>query len=175
MIVTRITKANNLYKRLDAYKNMQCDMCGRTANLSKAIVEGSMLSVCDGCAKFGNVIAVEKSAEKYKNETPAPVKLIHEETEAIVTDFNLKIKKAREARNLTQERLAVAIAEKESVIHKLESRQMMPLIKLARKLEQFLHIILVTKIKENKNEERKKDVNLKDRALTIGDLIGMKK
>ena len=154
---------------------MQCDMCGRTANLSRAIVEGSMLSVCDNCVRFGNVIEVEKRAEKYKKEMQTPVKLVSEETEAIVTDFNTRIKKAREAKNLTQEKLANAIAEKESVIHKLESRQMMPSIKLARKLEQFLHITIVTRLKEHNGGERRKDVNLKDRELTIGDLIEMQK
>jgi putative transcription factor len=154
---------------------MQCDMCGRTANLSRAIVEGSMLSVCDNCVKFGNVIEVEKRAEKYKTDAQTPVKLVSEETEIIVTDFNTRIKKAREAKNLTQEKLAVAIAEKESVIHKLESRQMMPSIKLARKLEQFLHITIVARLKEGNGGEHRKDVNLKDRELTIGDLIEMQK
>jgi putative transcription factor len=100
--------------------------------------------------------------------------LEEEVTEEIVDDYNIRIKRARELRLLTQEGLARAIAEKESAIHKLESGQLKPNIKLANKLEQFLNIKLTEEHKEEKKQDKKKTIDLKDDSLTIGDLIKFK-
>lgn len=146
-------------------------MCGRENEvLMHAIVEGSMLSVCKNCARFGNVIEVKKPEVKEKRiiakEEPELI-------EYIVKDYAGRIKKAREARELTQENLAKNIAEKESVIHNLESGQLQPSLKLARKLEQFFQIKLIDEYKEE--EAHKKKLDLKDQELTIGDLLRIRK
>lgn len=145
-------------------------MCGKEAELVQAIVEGTMLSVCSNCAKYGNVIEVRKP--EIKKERKAIVKEELEIIEIVVKDYAEKIKKAREAKELTQEKLAKAIAEKESVIQNLESAQLRPSLKLARKLEQFLHVKLIDTHKE---EASKKKFDLKDKSLTIGDLLKIKK
>src|SRR4030043_986163 len=51
---------------------MICDMCGEEKlHLYKAIVEGSLLSVCEKCKKFGEVISIEKpKVEEPKQEKP---------------------------------------------------------------------------------------------------------
>jgi len=65
--------------------------------------------------------------------------------------------------------LAQALAEKESVIHQLETGKLKPSFRLAKKLAVFLNIDLIESVESNKNI--KKDVNLKSESVTIGDLL----
>jgi len=103
-------------------KMPQCEMCGAETKLVDAIVEGTMLSVCQRCAKFGNVVAVRtpvaEKLPKSKLEIAKEVNM-EEEIEAVVPDYSILIKKARERKGLKQEELARAIAEIESVVHKV--------------------------------------------------------
>lgn len=154
-----------------------CDMCGKEEARVKAIIEGSVLEVCSRCAKFGDIIEIKKNIAT--DATPS-MRDIHrqkmveepEEVEIVVQNFAEIIKKARERADLTQEKLGEAIAEKISVIQNVESGHLTPPLALARKFEQFLHIILIATYKP---EYEKKDLNLKDSSLTIGDLIKLKK
>ena len=144
-----------------------CDMCGSETELIHAVVEGVMLNVCENCARHGKVV---KIAEK-KPEPKIQFKSIEEE-EVVVEDCASKIKEARERLNLKQEDLALNLAEKASLIHKIESNQLSPSIELAKKIQDFLNIKLVTKYKE---PVKLKKLNFKDEKLTIGDLINIKK
>ncbi len=53
---------------------MMCEMCGEEKlHLYKAVVEGSIISVCDRCKKFGEVLAIEKpKVEEPKQEKQKP-------------------------------------------------------------------------------------------------------
>lgn len=149
---------------------MQCEMCGREGELVEAIVEGTMLNVCKNCAKFGNVIEVKKPIIKEEVRRVVPVSQI-EEMESVIDDYSSKIKQAREKLGLKQGELAKQIAEKESVIHKVETGGLKPNLRLAKKLEQFLKIKLIEKY----IEEKKKILDFRDSDLTIGDLLRIKK
>ncbi len=144
-----------------------CEICGdKEANI-KAIVEGSLLNVCENCAKFGSTILV-KQIQKKENK---PVKKTTTELVSIINpDYPKLIKSAREKFGLKQKDLALKLNEKESVIHKLETGSLQPTILLARKLEKVLKINLVELY-----EETHEGVNLKDEQLTIGDLLKLKK
>ena len=147
-----------------------CDLCGKKTELMEAIVEGSVLKVCRGCAKFGEVVEIKKSVSEERPKFEP--KIAKEEIiEEIVKDYGLKIKKARESLNFSQKELAKEIAEKESVIHNLESGRLEPSINLARKLEKFLKINLVTTQREEKIEK----VNFNSASITIGDLVKLNK
>jgi len=149
-----------------------CDLCGRDIEKPvDAIVEGAMLSICENCSKFGHVIVVQKP--EIIEEKPEKKIIVEEkeELELISPDYAEKIKKARENLSLKQKQIASKIGEKESVIHKLESGHVKPSITLAKKLENSLNIKLIEKYEEPKEKE----LNFKDRDLTIGDLIKIKK
>lgn len=151
-------------------------MCGEEKlHLYKAIVEGSLLSVCDKCKNFGNVISVEKPKieEQKKAKKPKPKFVDEEKQEVVVDDFAKKIKEAREKMALTQEQMAKSIAEKESIIHKIESNLMVPPMSLIKKLEQFLRVKLIEEFDPNKKPV--KEFSLGDETVTIGDLIRIKK
>ncbi len=130
---------------------MQCDLCGSTKNLVRAKIEGTELIVCQECAKFGTVLGpIKTKPEKPKQE---PVKQptkpsIEEEILIINPDYPAIIKKAREKLGLKQSEFAKLIKEKESVVHKLETGELEPSIKLAKKLEHVLKIKLIEQYHE---------------------------
>lgn len=153
-------------------------MCGaEVEKLYRTLIEGTELMVCHKCSRFGVVKAVVESrslVEKHKKRLIRKSGRDKETTEQqaveidfIIPDYATRVKKAREKKALKQESLAKAIAEKESVIHNIESGRLEPSIELARKLERFLGIKLVEKISDNKQNYKK----LSSKTLTIGDVL----
>jgi putative transcription factor len=152
-----------------------CEMCGAPGPLFRTDIEGSILSVCKDCAKYGKVISAVKEPVKVrpKKEAARPV-VVEKKAEliqVIVEDYAARIKQAREKMGLKQEELAKALAEKEAIIHKLESGKFEPPITLARKLENKLRIKLVEQ-HEEKHETLGKTM---DSGRTIGDVLSMRK
>lgn len=158
-----------------------CDLCGKSTQLMKVEIEKARLNVCSDCAKYGSVL--EKPIE-----VPSPPKQEHsdyvrqaaptvEQVESLIDeDYSLLIKTARERAKLTQEELAKAIAEKENIVHRMENRQQEPTVKIAKKLEQFLHIKLIRKESQNQAPTPVlKEVDFSETELTIGDLLKMHK
>ncbi len=143
-------------------------MCGKEGDLVDAIVEGAVMNVCLGCSDHGSVITINQPVVDKK------MTMIKEDEsvdaiDIVVEDYSDKIKKAREKKGITQEELAKSIAEKESVVHQLESAKLKPNFKLANKLEVFLNITLIDKVETKLKKD--KNVNFKDSTVTIGDLI----
>ncbi|MBT4396909.1 TIGR00270 family protein [archaeon] len=158
-----------------------CEMCGQEARVSEAIVEGSILKVCDKCSKFGEAIEIKRApsrnvrAQRVSFENKKKPVFVNRAMESIVSGYGVKIRKARERMGMKQEQVAKAIAERESVVQKVESGNLEPTLKLAKKFEQFFSIKLVEKKTEEVKEEDMKEFNLRDGGLTIGDLLDLKK
>ena len=154
-----------------------CDMCGREGPTVKAIVDGSMMDVCSRCSKFGNVIEIAPKfevKEQPKQRQVIPVRKPEPQPLLIVVqDYAARVRSAREKMLYNQEELAKAVAEKVSVIQKIESSQLEPPVNVARKLELFLKIMLLEEIK--KDDSKPKRLDFKDNTLTIGDLIRFRK
>ena len=148
-----------------------CELCGKEGDLVDSIVEGAIIGVCVSCSEYSKVVMINKPVVdkklKMKKETEAAGYV-----EVVGEDYSNLIKKAREKKGLKQEDLAKEIAEKESVIHQLESSKLKPNFKLAQKLEVFLGIKILEKVKTN--YEKSPDLNLKDKNLTIGEMISKK-
>ncbi len=143
-------------------------MCGKEGDLVDAIVEGAVMNVCLACSGHGSVITINQPVVERK------MSMIKEDEEVgamdvVVEDYADKIKKSRERKGIKQEDLAKSIAEKESVIHQLESSKLKPNFKLAHKLEVFLGINLVDKVETKLKKE--KNMDFKDNNLTIGDIV----
>ncbi|RLG16974.1 hypothetical protein DRN62_02495 [Nanoarchaeota archaeon] len=45
---------------------MQCEICGKEGKLLKVRIEGVLLSVCEDCAKFGEVVREKKKRKEEK-------------------------------------------------------------------------------------------------------------
>lgn len=162
-----------------------CEMCGYMGEkMQKAIVEGTMLQLCDKCVQFGEVIPmknvpkdlIDRRLEYYRTHRFAshelPLELNQEET--LVKDYAFRIKRAREKLGKTQEDIALDLAEKSSVLQKVESGHQEPSLKLARKLEQYFKIHLVQKA-EKADDAEISEFQTPIKGYTIGDMISFKK
>lgn len=153
-------------------------MCGAENRLYKAEIEGTILNVCQRCARFGKVLAnihdnkfIEKIQKKREEIRTAPISE-NEITETLAEGFNEIIKKKREELALTQEEFAKKLNEKESIIHKIETGSFAPNIPLARKIEKFLRIKIVEQTQVSKEGI---DKPTKSEAFTLGDFIKVRK
>ncbi len=160
---------------------MICELCGKDAPRTRTVsVEGSLLSVCGDCARFGSEVAApvrvrrpgnpvvaqrlerreRRMTERDIYSAPAPLEL--------VDDFGERIRAAREARGWKQADLGMKISEKVSVIAKLEVRAMVPPDAMIPKLERALGITL---------REKVEPVAVKKHTgaapVTLGDLVRM--
>lgn len=160
---------------------MICELCGADVpRLKNVAIEATVLSVCEGCAKFGETVAApavrhgnlpprvaERLEARQRRMTPKDVYAETGELE-LADDFPARIRGAREARGWKQADLGAKINERESVIAKLESGTMTPGDDLVRKLERQLGVKL---------KERVQPIAVKKQpsmgALTLGDLLKM--
>lgn len=154
-----------------------CEMCGYSGTVQEAIVEGAVLFLCDKCLKYGDAIELKKTSATVIDQRLAFMKQTHSyippvDTEAVVHNYGHLLKKAREKRNLSQDQLAQALAERVSLLQRIESGNMEPPLKLARKLEQYLKIQLVQK--EEKTIVDAKQSSSGDAGMTIGDIVKIK-
>src|SRR3989344_1872082 len=140
-----------------------CDICGKDRPLVRAIIENASLDVCSECGDYGDVI-------KEKRFVDLDRKPRFEVMELIVPDYSERIRNKRISLGLTQKEIGLKLNEKESIIHSIENGRLEPDLNLARKLERCLGLKLVV-VHENDSSNR---VNIKDKNLTIGDLIKLK-
>ena len=151
---------------------MECEICGRQVsdNPKKAKIEGSVMIVCDECAKLGKI---QKAPPKPKfRKSNKPKKNKDEPKEELVEDFNVKIRKARESKNLSREELGQKIYEKVSVINRIESGKMIPDIRLTKKLENALNITLIENVEEL---DLSKYTGNPSQGRTLGNVVKIKK
>ena len=124
---------------------MNCDLCGKEAELHKAVIESSRMSVCRNCAKYGRII---ESPQKIRPASTMKHSEPEEEIETLAGNFGDLLKKKREELGLNHKEFAGRIAERESTLHKLETGTITLTIAKARKLEKMLGLKLVEEIKE---------------------------
>ncbi len=156
---------------------MLCDICGSKEATARALIEGTEMSVCQGCSSFGKVVTVirhELPARKKKAE-PEHEELVAERSrgelvQLIVPDYGNIIKNRREKLDINQEDAAKKLCIKESLLHKIETGNFEPNIELARKLEKFFGIKLVEQVEEQTVHTTKPG----SEELTIGDFIKIK-
>ncbi|WP_418282348.1 multiprotein bridging factor aMBF1 [Halorubrum sp. DTA98] len=146
----------------------QCEMCGADqTSLTTTKVEGAELELCSSCTDFGTEVREEPSTaggSKYSTSsssgTPSSSSSssssgsgssggssrrrdMFDDMEEIATDYDDRIRTARESEGLSQEELADQLNEKASLIRKLERGDTLPTDEVQRKLERALDISLV--------------------------------
>ena len=143
----------------------RCELCGRETELRRSLVEGTELSICSDCGKFGKTLGDIPTRK-------IPKRIVRDEKmEIIVDNFGSLIKTAREKQSLKQADLARHISEKESTLHSIESGKTAPSIALARKLEKFLQLNLVEEYEDEKFSGGEK----KTGSITLGDMVKIRK
>lgn len=179
---------------------VQCEMCGvETAAPTTAKIEGAELEVCDECAEFGTTIQTSESettTTKYStsssessgssgqqprstsrsssssSESSQSRRDMFDEMDEIATDYDTRIRQAREAADLSQAELADQLNEKRSFIRKLERGESLPSDQIRRKLERALDIDLT----EGGSGDEDTEWSAEDTAsgVTLGDIVERK-
>ena len=143
-----------------------CEMCGVEKKLLSVLIEGVELKVCKKCSSFGQVVKKPVLKKKLVVMEKKPEREI---IQVIREDYPKIIREKRERLGLKQKEFAKFLAERESLIHKIESGSYTPSLDMARKMERQLSIKLV----EHKQIEPQK-LQTKTEKLTIGDMINVK-
>ncbi|MDQ2053758.1 multiprotein bridging factor aMBF1 [Halobellus sp. H-GB7] len=144
----------------------QCEMCGKERpSLTTVKVEGAELELCDDCKEFGTEVRTESSSSqstKYSTSSSSSASStsssagggssggssrrrrdMFDDMDEIASDYDRRIREAREDRGLSQEDLAQSLNEKASLIRKLERGDILPSDEVQKKLERKLEISLV--------------------------------
>ncbi len=156
---------------------MPCEMCGKDVPLRRALIEGTTMSVCGSCVKFGIEQApvgvqevtgrsrVVESLER-RDRRQKTRDIYSEMSEELVPDYADVIRDARTRRGLDLDALAAKLLEKRTVLARVEAAEMRPPDALVKKLERELEIKLMEK--PDAAIQPKKAAS---RSLTLGDLI----
>lgn len=151
-------------------------MCGNVDYLKPHSVEGTVLNICPNCSKFGTPIKTTKPTarsvdKQYERAYQKPVKTQDVQTERVVVeDVGRIIRDHRNSLGLTTDEYAQKVAEKATLLLKVESGKLAPSLKLAEKLERLFGLKLIT-------YEQKQEFSLASSdgdEVTIGDIIKFK-
>ena len=142
---------------------MQCELCGTDirGEPRKVIIEGTELSVCNGCAQYGHEVkqiprttpTPTPRTQSAGRRGPAPgitfrapsrkrQDMFDQMTDELVDGYGMAIRRAREVSGMTHEDLALEIKEKSSLLKKIEREAIVPEDKVRGKLERALKITL---------------------------------
>ena len=152
-----------------------CEICGTKKEefLFRVKVEGTEVKCCKACSKYGKVIATPedmmKQEGKAKHEPEVYIK--PEIEESIVRDFGEKIKNVREKSGLMQEEFAKKYSLKLSTLKGMEQGKMIPELKLAKRLQTELNVLLI----EEQAEVRGAVDFKKSDGIILGDMIKIRK
>lgn len=156
---------------------MRCEICGKklVEEPLKTKIDGSIMVTCKECSKFGKI-----QREPPKPKRPgAPrgsatrrVQRPKEPAEEVVENVNDIVREAREKKGWSREELGEKIYEKASVVTRIESGKMVPDLKLARKIEKLMNVVLIEKNDDVSADEMS---HSKIRGATIGDIARIKK
>lgn len=149
-----------------------CEMCGRTGELSRALVEGVELSVCSLCGKHGKKLQNPTQSYSTRSSTPSSRNIKPEKEWKVVDDFSRLLRAARERSELSQQDFAAFLQERESVVSKWESGSVKPSLETAKKLQKILGLTLIV-LDEVVGEEIVSSKKVE--GFTLGDFVKVRK
>ena len=175
----------NFIKQTISSNDMQCEMCGKDSEkLKRGVVEGITMELCDVCMRYAKpapkpVASNTQNRKFVKRSSPKVLEM--ESEEHIVDDYANIIKKKREQLQMPQKAFAKKLAEKESVIHTIETGRTEPPIPLARKIEKLLGIKLVEKETKDSTDKlsdyikKSSPKGQRSEKMTLGDSITIRR
>ncbi|WP_435194677.1 multiprotein bridging factor aMBF1 [Natronomonas sp. EA1] len=177
---------------------VQCEMCGAETGAPKTVkVEGAELDVCADCADFGTEVRTQQSSStstKYSTSSSSSSSKssgggtsgsgsgssgggssrrrrdMFDEMDEVATDYDDRIRTARESKGLSQEELANQLNEKASLIRKVERGDVLPSDSVQKKLEKALGISLT----EGESEDSEWESGSSMGTTTLGDVVKRK-
>jgi putative transcription factor len=176
----------------------QCEMCGASkSSLTTVKVEGAELDLCDDCKEFGTEVRTESSSSsssKYSTSSSSGRSSssssssssggstsggssrrrrdMFDDMDEIATDYDQRVRQAREGRGLSQQELADELNEKTSLIRKIERGDVLPSDDVRRKLERELDVSLTEGSGSDDDEEEWSSGS--STTTTLGDVVKRK-
>ncbi|HUL62447.1 MAG TPA: multiprotein bridging factor aMBF1 [Methanocella sp.] len=164
---------------------MQCEICGAEirGKSFRIAVDRAELDVCDKCKGFGKEVTPRGPVGVRRGGAGAPGAPVASPSryprrdvfdrikDELVEDYAERIKKARDAKHMTDEQLAHQTQSKVNIIRKVERGELVPEDALIKKIEYVLDIKLTEGVAEPERGGRKGE----SRAMTLGDLIKVKR
>ncbi|WEL19570.1 multiprotein bridging factor aMBF1 [Candidatus Nanohalococcus occultus] len=150
-----------------------CELCGeKVSDLTKVKMEGTILKVCDSCTDMGEKVTTrtKKSSKSRKKKKSRIKRTATPADKTLATDYGARVKKAREAKEMTHKELADKLNEKQSRISKIETQNLKPDENLGRKLQKVLDITLYV----NSEVSNYNVSNADDRDATLEDVADIK-
>ena len=162
---------------------MECEICGKEVpehNPIRAKIEGSVMVVCKECSKLGTIQKAppkpkfRKQNKSKSSNNPKNKNYFRndEPTEELIENFEMAVRKAREAKNWSREDLGKKINERVSVITRIETGKITPDLKLTKKLEKTLKIKLLEKAN---NVDLNQFINSSSGERTLGNVMKIKR
>ena len=149
----------------------ECEICGRrTASLYTIDVGGTEMRVCPVCAEGKRILARPKAPQRPGSQKFSRPKPKSDDEKAIVQDYGMLIRHAREKMDLPLKVLAEMINEKESFLRRIEEEKAVPAGRALKQLERTLGIKLLVEAEEEP-ERVKGD---RKESASLGDFLGLK-
>jgi len=154
---------------------MNCEICGKEIKGKgfKVVVEGSEVTVCSSCKKFGSEKSPSIASQQGVSRVVLKKRKVSTKIEfgdELVEDFHKIIRREREIRGWSQEELAKKIQEKESLIKKIENAEITPDPEVIEKLEKLFNVKLRERLPEVKVEGKGRTI-----TPTLGDVVVVKR
>lgn len=173
-------------KKIASDYEKECPICGGKiwGRGVKVLLEGAKITVCQSCAQFGVKIkakpkTMEGSRKVYSKPNSSVKKVARsreiEESVEIVSDYVVRIRKARNARGLNQDQFAQKLNEKPSLLRRIEAGKVEPTIKLAKKIEEVYNIKLLKQVDEIEPSAKQSQYMKKSSSSSLGDIAYVKK
>ena len=157
---------------------MQCELCGRECDCRPATIDGVRMMLCPGCMRHGQGVSKSPDSSPRVNKPildrirrPKEKDVYTKIEKELVSDWNNLIKKAREKKGLSREKLGFKIGERTVTISKIENGDLRPSDKMVEKLEKELEITLIEKVSGVSTIPH----SSQSRGLTLGDFIKKEK
>ncbi|WP_226041885.1 multiprotein bridging factor aMBF1 [Natrinema sp. DC36] len=178
---------------------VQCEMCGAETSSPKTIkVEGAKLDVCSDCTDFGTEVkqtSSSGSSTKYSTDSSSSSSSgsqstgssasssssggssqrrsdMFDDMDELATDYDERVRNARESNGLSQSDLANELNEKASLIRKIERGDTLPSDRVQSKLENFLEIDL--NAEGSSGEDSEWSGGSSTGSYTLGDVVKRK-
>ncbi len=157
----------------------ECELCGRDCECRPALVDGVRMMLCPGCMRHGQGLPEiqrptgESSSGALLSRIKRPkVKDVYKDMDKeLVSDWNERVKTARQKKGISREDLGFKIGERTVTIAKIENGDLRPSDQVVKKLEKELDITLVEEIKNAAPLSH----GSHGRGLTLGDFIKTEK
>ncbi|WP_081704411.1 MULTISPECIES: multiprotein bridging factor aMBF1 [unclassified Natrinema] len=179
---------------------VQCEMCGAETSSPNTIkVEGAKLDVCSNCTDFGTEVKDTSSSSgstKYSTGSSSSSSSgggqssgssrssassggssqrrsdMFDDMDELATDYDDRVRNAREDAGLSQSDLANELNEKASLIRKIERGETLPSDEVQSELEDFLEISLSAQ--GSSGEDSEWSGGSSTGSYTLGDVVKRK-